>query len=43
MVKFYSDGILEAHTAAVLEPYLDDIYDGLLPENKGMNYFTESR
>jgi hypothetical protein len=43
MVKFYSDGLLEAYTAALIDPYLDDIYDGIIPENKGIHYFTEER
>ncbi|MEK8018273.1 MAG: amidohydrolase [Candidatus Parabeggiatoa sp.] len=41
-VKVYSDGILGNGTAALLQPYSDDRL-GIIPDNKGLNYFDEKR
>lgn len=40
-IKFYMDGILVNTTAAMKAPYLDSWLN--LPNNKGLNYFTQSR
>lgn len=40
-VKFYMDGILSNTTAALHEPYHLALLP--LPENKGLNYFTQER
>lgn len=40
-IKVYSDGLIDATTAAVFEPYLQDL--GIIPDNMGLNYFPEDR
>lgn len=40
-IKLYSDGIIPNTTAAMHEEY--DLDLGFLPENKGLNYFSEDR
>ena len=42
-IKMYSDGILHATTAALLEKYVKDYKLQGLEENKGMNYFTQEK
>ena len=40
-IKLYSDGIIVNATAAMIAPYNIDLM--AIPENKGLNYFTQER
>ncbi|KAL3861133.1 hypothetical protein ACJMK2_007202 [Sinanodonta woodiana] len=42
-IKFYSDGLLQTTTAAVLEKYKINLHLQGLEANNGMNYFTQDR
>ncbi|XP_061169197.1 putative amidohydrolase YtcJ [Saccostrea echinata] len=42
-IKVYIDGLLESTTAAMEEPYLENLHLPGIPDNRGMNIFDQAR